>query len=157
VTDNRYSNELPGRRAGRERRFGDGEPPVLDPGAAGRGVARLASVWTRTTARAFFDTVGVVTQLAADVTDTLVDTLSPVPAKAGTSGPVGPDSNLRRAPMLTQVSDSVAWALQDAADVISRSAEQLNHALRTGGEIPPAESSSAARAGTTSAAPPAGG
>jgi hypothetical protein len=158
VADNRYSNELPGRRrAGRERSFADGEPPILDVGEAGRGFARLASVWTRTTAHAVFDTVAVVNQLAADVTDTLIDGLSPVQARPGASGPASAGTRGRRVPMVNQVSNSVTWAMQDAADVVARSAEQLNRVFQNSEKATPGESTAAAGAGTTNTASPAGG
>lgn len=152
MADNRNSSEISGRRKAGRTKSSEG---LVDAGETSRGLAHLATVWAQAAAHAFFDTVGVANQLAADVTDSLIDGLSPVRVTGGNRGSTTADARSDSVPVLTQVSNSITRALQDAADVISRNAEQFDRASRTGETVPPADSSSAARSGTTSSAPPA--
>lgn len=153
MAGNRSSSDRP-RRAGRVRSYSQANLPLIDAVETSRGLAHLSAVWTQAAAHVFFDTVGVANQLAADVADSLIDGLLPVQVTGGARGPTTTGARSDRVPMLTQVSDSVTWALQDAAEVIAQNAEQFNRASRTGETVPPTDTLSAARSGTASSVPP---
>lgn len=152
MANNRSSSDNSGRHKANRSRSSEG---LVDAVETSQGLAHLATAWSKAAAHAFFDTVGVANQFAADLTDSVIDGLSPVRVTGAGRGAKA--ERAKRIPVLTQVSDSLTRALNDAADVISRSAEQFERASRKEGEaVPSADHLSVARAGSTISPPPAG-
>ena len=123
------------RRGASRARYSDDRDYVSGSADVARDLTRLAFAWTQAGAHALFDTVGVVNNLAADVTDSVIDSLAPGrdededgDTRASASSARGRSSRRRGPPVLDQVNNSVSRALRDAADVISRTADDFTRA-----------------------------
>uniref|UniRef100_B0SZY9 Uncharacterized protein n=1 Tax=Caulobacter sp. (strain K31) TaxID=366602 RepID=B0SZY9_CAUSK len=135
-----------GRYADDRGRYSDDRDYVSGSADVARDLTRLAFAWTQAGAHALFDTVGVVNNLAADVTDSVIDSLAPSRtddrdgdedgdeddrrssrARRGRSASARRSSR-RGPPVLDQVNSSVSRAIRDAADVISRTADDFTRA-----------------------------
>jgi hypothetical protein len=119
-------------RRGASRRRSADEDYVSTTTDVARDLTRLAFAWTQAGAHALFDTVGVVNNLAADVTDSVIDSLAPRRDEdEGDARPAARGRSFSRRggpPVLDQVNSSVSRALRDAADVISRTADDFTRA-----------------------------
>ena len=119
------------RRQGASRLRADDDERTYgsDTGDVVRDVSRLAFAWTQAGAHAVFDTVGIVNNLAADVTDSLIESLAP--ARYDEEDEEEDDrrrSSRRRRPVARQVNQSLSRALRDAADVLARTSDDFRSA-----------------------------
>src|SRR6267154_5740193 len=138
VTNDRYTQESPARMRRLAARANRSDAPAFataDSGDVIRSISRLAASWTQAGAHLLFDTVGVINELASDVTDSVIDSLTPAirtkpAAGAGTDEGATRASDDRsgrtsRAPLLDQLNTSVSRALHDVSDVLSNSAAEM--------------------------------
>ena len=127
------------RRSASRARYSDDRDYVSGSADVARDLTRLAFAWTQAGAHALFDTVSVVNNLAADVTDSVIDSLAPGRDEDGDGDDDSPRASKSRSadsrrsyrrgpPVLDQVNNSVSRALRDAADVISRTADDFTRA-----------------------------
>lgn len=146
------------RRSASRGRYSDDRDYVSGSADVARDLTRLAFAWTQAGAHALFDTVSVVNNLAADVTDSVIDSLAPGrddedDDDARASSARGRSSRRRGPAVLDQVNNSVSRALRDAADVISRTADDFTRAYddEVAGDDAAEGRRGAKRAGTRSA------
>jgi hypothetical protein len=149
------STERP-RETGQARYADDGAYPS-DAGDVVRGISRLACAWAQASAHALFDTVAVVNDVAADVTDSVLGSVTPSSAARG-APTHNPDGNPPRrgygdrrrtqyaggrdhgqAPVVDQVNSSLSRALRGAADAISRAADEFSRLYDQDRETAPPE------------------
>lgn len=153
------------RRGASRARYSDDRDYVSGSADVARDLTRLAFAWTQAGAHALFDTVSVVNNLAADVTDSVIDSLAPGRDEdengdddsRSSRTAKGRSADSRRSyrrgpPVLDQVNNSVSRALRDAADVISRTADDFTRAYddEVADDDAAEGSRSAKRAGTRS-------